>query len=98
VRVLINVRRDQWRKEEVRKHHQLELRHATAQHDNAETAFLSVVMAPTGPGAGSSRPSWLRRAPAPEATTSEIGQSEAGSFLRPRPSHLANSLGVTETF
>src|SRR5438105_15289661 len=40
VRVLINVRRDQWRKEAVRKHHELEVRHATAQHDNPETAFL----------------------------------------------------------
>jgi RNA polymerase sigma-70 factor, ECF subfamily len=40
VRVLINVRRDQWRKEAVRKHHEVELSQETARHDNAETAFL----------------------------------------------------------
>lgn len=41
VRVLINVRRDQWRKEAVRKRHELELGHPTAQPDNPESEFLS---------------------------------------------------------
>src|SRR4051812_29194235 len=40
VRVLINVRRDQWRREAVRKRHELELSHTTARHDDPETAFL----------------------------------------------------------
>jgi len=40
VRVLINVRRDQWRKEAVRKHHAPELKEAAAQHGDPEAAFL----------------------------------------------------------
>jgi RNA polymerase sigma-70 factor (ECF subfamily) len=40
VRVLVNVRRDQWRKEAVRKRHELERSHATARPDDPETAFL----------------------------------------------------------
>jgi RNA polymerase sigma factor (sigma-70 family) len=40
VRVLVNIRRDQWRKDSVRRRHEVELSHATVQHDDAETAFL----------------------------------------------------------
>jgi len=40
VRVLVNVRRDQWRKEAVRKRHELDLSHAAVQHDDPERAFL----------------------------------------------------------
>jgi RNA polymerase sigma-70 factor, ECF subfamily len=40
VRVLVNVRRDQWRKEAVRKRHEFELSHSTARHDDPERAFL----------------------------------------------------------
>jgi RNA polymerase sigma factor (sigma-70 family) len=40
VRVLVNVRRDQWRKEAVRKRHDLDLTHALARHDDPEAAFL----------------------------------------------------------
>lgn len=40
VRVLVNVRRDQWRKEGVRKTHALELSHATPQRDDPEAKFL----------------------------------------------------------
>jgi len=40
VRVLVNVRRDQWRKEAVRKRHAIELSHAPVQHDDPERAFL----------------------------------------------------------
>ena len=40
VRVLINVRRDQWRREAVRKRHELERSHTTTRHDDPETAFL----------------------------------------------------------
>jgi len=40
VRVLVNVRRDQWRKEAVRKRHELDLSHAAIQHDDPERAFL----------------------------------------------------------
>lgn len=38
VRVLVNVRRDQWRKEAVRKRHERELSHAAVQHDDPEKA------------------------------------------------------------
>jgi RNA polymerase sigma-70 factor (ECF subfamily) len=40
VRVLVNVRRDQWRKEAVRKRHDLELSHVPGRHDDPERAFL----------------------------------------------------------
>jgi RNA polymerase sigma-70 factor (ECF subfamily) len=40
VRVLVNVRRDQWRKEAIRKRHDFELSHPTAQHDDPERTFL----------------------------------------------------------
>ena len=40
VRVLVNVRRDQWRKEAVRSRHEFELSHAIARQDDPETAFL----------------------------------------------------------
>ena len=40
VRVLVNVRRDQWRKEAVRKRHALDLRHAAIRHDHPERAYL----------------------------------------------------------
>src|SRR5216684_2974701 len=40
VRILVNVRRDQWRKEGVRKRHDLEHRHATSQYHDPETSFL----------------------------------------------------------
>ena len=40
VRVLVNVRRDQWRKEAVRKRHDLELSHVPSRHDDPERAFL----------------------------------------------------------
>src|SRR5437870_13774798 len=36
VRVLVNVRRDQWRKEAVRKRHELELSHPAPHHDDPE--------------------------------------------------------------
>jgi RNA polymerase sigma-70 factor (ECF subfamily) len=41
VRVLVNVRRDQWRKESVRKRHEFELSLATIQHDDPEAALLT---------------------------------------------------------
>ena len=40
VRVLINVRRDQWRKETVRKRHELDLSDAVVQHEDPERSFL----------------------------------------------------------
>jgi RNA polymerase sigma factor (sigma-70 family) len=40
VRILINVRRDQWRREAVRKRYELELSHTTARPDDPEMAFL----------------------------------------------------------
>jgi RNA polymerase sigma-70 factor (ECF subfamily) len=40
VRVLVNVRRDQWRKEAVRKRHQLELSHPAPHHDDPEKTFV----------------------------------------------------------
>jgi RNA polymerase sigma-70 factor, ECF subfamily len=40
VRVLVNVRRDQWRKEAVRKRHELDLSDAAVLHDDPERAFL----------------------------------------------------------
>ena len=40
VRILVNLRRDQWRKEAVRKNHELQLSHATLQHNDPETSFL----------------------------------------------------------
>jgi len=40
VRVLLNVRRDQWRKERVRKRHELDVIQATVQRDDPERAFL----------------------------------------------------------
>ena len=40
VRVLVNVRRDQWRKEAVRKRHDFDVRHAAAGHDDPERTFL----------------------------------------------------------
>jgi len=40
VRVLVNVRRDQWRKEAVRKRYELDLSHTAVQHDDPERAFL----------------------------------------------------------
>src|SRR5205814_1029457 len=40
VRVLINVRRDQWRKETVRKRNELDLSVAAVQHEDPERSFL----------------------------------------------------------
>jgi RNA polymerase sigma-70 factor (ECF subfamily) len=40
VRVLVNVRRDHWRKEAVRKRHQVDLHHAAAESDDPEGTFL----------------------------------------------------------
>lgn len=40
VRVLVNVRRDQWRKEGVRKRHENDLGHAAAEHGDLERDFL----------------------------------------------------------
>jgi RNA polymerase sigma-70 factor (ECF subfamily) len=40
VRVLINVRRDQWRKQTARKRQGLDRGHAPVQHDDPENAFL----------------------------------------------------------
>ena len=40
VRILVNVRRDQWRKEGVRRNHEPQLNHATSQHHDPETSFL----------------------------------------------------------
>jgi RNA polymerase sigma factor (sigma-70 family) len=40
VRVLINVRRDQWRKETVRKRNELDLSDAAVQHEDPERSFL----------------------------------------------------------
>src|SRR6266850_3071787 len=40
VRVLVNIRRDQWRKEAVRKRHELDLSDAAVQHDDPERSFL----------------------------------------------------------
>jgi RNA polymerase sigma-70 factor (ECF subfamily) len=40
VRVLVNVRRDQWRKEAVRKRHESGVSHAAAEHDDPERTFL----------------------------------------------------------
>jgi RNA polymerase sigma factor (sigma-70 family) len=40
VRVLVNVRRDQWRREKVRRRHELQSRHTPTQQDDPETAFL----------------------------------------------------------
>jgi RNA polymerase sigma-70 factor (ECF subfamily) len=40
VRVLVNVRRDHWRKEAVRKRHQHDLNHVAAEHDDPERTFL----------------------------------------------------------
>lgn len=40
VRVMINTRRDQWRKEAVRKRNELEVREAGVPHEDAERSFL----------------------------------------------------------
>ena len=40
VRILVNLRRDQWRKERVRKNHELRLRHAKAEQHDPELSFL----------------------------------------------------------
>jgi RNA polymerase sigma-70 factor (ECF subfamily) len=40
VRVMINVRRDQWRKERVRKRHELDLKDAAVQPDDPERTFV----------------------------------------------------------
>lgn len=40
VRILVNVRRDQWRRERVRRNHDLQLTHATLEHHDPETPFL----------------------------------------------------------
>src|SRR2546425_4027990 len=40
VRVLVNVRRDQWRKEAVRKRHESGVSHTAAEHDDPERTFL----------------------------------------------------------
>ena len=40
VRVLVNVRRDQWRREAVRRRHEVDLNYAQAEHGDPERAFL----------------------------------------------------------
>jgi RNA polymerase sigma-70 factor (ECF subfamily) len=40
VRVLVNVRRDEWRRAAVRKRHELDLGHAAVRRDDPEQAFL----------------------------------------------------------
>jgi RNA polymerase sigma factor (sigma-70 family) len=40
VRILVNVRRDQWRKERVRKNHDFQMNHATPEHQDPEMSFL----------------------------------------------------------
>jgi RNA polymerase sigma-70 factor (ECF subfamily) len=40
VRVLVNIRRDQWRREKVRKRHELDLSHPPIRHDEPERTFL----------------------------------------------------------
>jgi RNA polymerase sigma-70 factor, ECF subfamily len=40
VRILINLRRDQWRKERVRRDHEAQLTHAIRQHRDPEMSFL----------------------------------------------------------
>src|SRR5262245_17174715 len=40
VRILVNLRRDQWRKEGVRRNHERQFTHATPQSHDPETSFL----------------------------------------------------------
>src|SRR3989304_3296371 len=57
VRVLINVRRDQWRKEAVRKRHQLDLSRPPVQHDAPERACR--IRAAVGTGEDRPIPGWV---------------------------------------
>ena len=40
VRILVNIQRDRWRKERVRRRHELELSHASVRPDDPERVFL----------------------------------------------------------